>query len=253
MNNYSVNSLFSIEGKTAIITGGSGLLGQEISRFLEENGAIPVNFDINAAHPVDICDPDNVGSEAKEVIDNFGSIDVLIHAAAMNPKIDGDGKNPQFAPYEQFSLDLWDQEIRVNLTGAYICTRQIAPLMMKQKSGIIIFIASDLGIIAPQNHIYPDGEFKDIAYVTSKSGMLGLMRCWASYLSPHNIRVNALVPGGIDNGLPRDFVKKNASLNMMNRMANKHEYNGAIAFLASDASSYMTGSSLIIDGGRTAW
>ena len=114
-------------------------------------------------------------------------------------------------------------------------------------------MATDIAIIAPNNSIYQEGNFKDVAYVTSKTGLLGLMRSWASYLGKYNIRVNALSPGGMYNGQPEDFVEKNSALNMLGRMAEKGEYNGVIQFLLSDASSYMTGASLIVDGGRTAW
>jgi NAD(P)-dependent dehydrogenase (short-subunit alcohol dehydrogenase family) len=110
-----------------------------------------------------------------------------------------------------------------------------------------------LALIAPNNGIYESGKFKDIAYVTSKAGLLGLMRTWAAYLGPHRVRVNAAVPGGMFNNQPESFVEKNSALNMLGRMAKKDEYNGMIQFLLSDASSYMTGASLIMDGGRTAW
>jgi NAD(P)-dependent dehydrogenase (short-subunit alcohol dehydrogenase family) len=114
-------------------------------------------------------------------------------------------------------------------------------------------LATDLAVIAPNNSIYQEGNFKDIAYITSKTGLLGLMRSWASYLGGYNVRVNAAVPGGMYNNQPADFVEKNGALNMLGRMAKKDEYNGVIQFLLSGASSYMTGASLIIDGGRTAW
>ena len=124
---------------------------------------------------------------------------------------------------------------------------------MKQCSGSIIFIASDLGLIAPDNRIYDEGKFKDIAYVSSKAGILGLSRAWSTYLGPYNVRSNALAPGGMHNGHPPEFVEKVSKLNMLGRMAQLGEYNGSIAFLLSDASSYMTGSTLVVDGGRTAW
>ena len=117
----------------------------------------------------------------------------------------------------------------------------------------MVFISSDLSLIAPNNSIYGEGKFKDIAYVSSKAGLMGLMRAWASYLGPYGVRVNALVPGGMRNGQSDDFAKRNSALNMLGRMANPGEYDAAVAFMLSDASSYMTGSSLIIDGGRTSW
>lgn len=127
-----------------------------------------------------------------------------------------------------------------------------APYLMKAKSGSVVFIASDLALIAPTNSIYEAGRFKDIAYVASKAGMLGLMRAWAAYLGPYNVRVNALVPGGMYNAQPEEFARRNGSLNMLGRMSRQGEYNGLVQFLLSDAASYMTGSCLIADGGRTA-
>jgi len=249
-----MSELFSVAEKVVIITGGSGLLGTEFSSCLTDNGAIVCNFDLKGNPAVDISDQAEVIKATEKVIAEFGRIDVLVHAAAFNPPpCPSTTENPSYEPYEQYSLSQWRKELSVNLTSPFICTQEVAKHMMRQKQGSIIFIASDLAVIAPQNDIYPENQFKDIAYVSSKSGLLGLMRSWASYLGPHKIRVNALLPGGVDAGLPKNFVKKNAQLNMMNRMARKDEYNGAILFLASQASSYMTGSTMIIDGGRTAW
>lgn len=125
--------------------------------------------------------------------------------------------------------------------------------MMEQRRGSIVFVGSDLALIGPANFLYPEGRFKDIAYGTSKAGILGLMRFFAAYLGPYSVRANALVPGGMLRGHDPEFAKKNGALNMLGRMSNENEYNGAVQFLLSDASSYMTGASLIIDGGRTAW
>ncbi|MDD5075438.1 MAG: SDR family oxidoreductase, partial [Candidatus Peribacteraceae bacterium] len=155
--------------------------------------------------------------------------------------------------YEKFPLELWEKEMRVNLTAAHLVTQCVAPAMMRARRGSIIFVSSELGLIAPQNHIYEAGKFKDIAYISSKAGIVGLMRGWASYLGSCGIRVNAIAPGGMYHGHTPEFAKKYGSLNMLGRMANEEEYNGAITFLLSDASSFMTGSTLVIDGGRTAW
>ena len=244
-------NLFSVEGKIVVLTGSGGLLGQQFRQAFEENGATVVDFDLKSEIPVDITDENSVENAVQAALAAHGRIDVLIHCAAMDAP--PGGNRVQFAPYEEFSVELWEKEIRVNLTGSFIVTRQVAPHMMRQRSGSVIFISSDLGMIAPNNTIYETGNFKDIAYVSSKSGILGLMRSWASYLSPHGVRVNALVPGGVFNNQNEEFVKKNVKLNMMGRMARKDEYNGAVLFLASEASSYMTGASMVVDGGRTAW
>lgn len=243
--------IFSVEGKVIIITGGSGFLGKQYSKVLSERGATVVNWDLETK--VDVADFSSVKKAAKAVVKKFGRIDVLINNAAFNPQV-GHGKNEDsWAPYELFSSDLWDQELAINLKGQMLAVQAVAPYMMKQKSGSIIFIASDLAIIGPQNRIYDLGRFKDIAYITSKAGILGLMRSWAAYLGSTNVRANALVPGGMYRNQPANFIKRNSELNMLNRMSKAGEYNGPIVFLASDASSYMTGACLVVDGGRTAW
>lgn len=244
---------FSVRGSVIVITGGNGFLGKQWTEHLRGLGAEVVVFDKNDESPVDITDPAVVREAVAGVIEKHGTIDGLIHAAAMDAVPGSPQSATQFSPYEQFPLELWEKEFRVNLTAAQIVTQHVSPYMQKQKRGSIVFIASDLALIAPQNHIYDPGKFKDIAYVSSKAGVLGLMRAWAAYLGPSGVRVNALAPGGMLHGHSTEFAKKAGALNMLGRMANPGEYNGAIAFLLSDASSYMTGTTLVADGGRTAW
>lgn len=248
-----MSDLFSVKDKVVVITGGAGFLGKQYAKALEEAGALVAVWDRQGiARYIDITDFDEVKREVELLLNKFERIDILINNAALNPASSRD-KNKCWTPYENFPLDLWDTELNINLTGAMIATQAVAPQMMKQRSGSIIFVASDLALIAPNNSIYDPGSFKDIAYVTSKAGILGLMRGWASYLGRYNIRVNALVPGGMYRNQPEEFVKKNSQLTMLGRMSREGEYNGPILFLASDASSYMTGACLVIDGGRTAW
>jgi NAD(P)-dependent dehydrogenase (short-subunit alcohol dehydrogenase family) len=247
-----MKNLFDLTGKVIIVTGGSGFLGSQFVAHLRECGATVVIFDTNAPEPVDITNPASVEAATQKVVAVHGRIDGVVHAAGMAAEI---GKADElFAPYEKFSIELWRKEFEINLTAAQIVTQAVVPQMMKQKSGSVVFIASDLSLIAPNNSIYDGGKFKDIAYVSSKAGMLGLMRGWASYLGAHNIRSNALVPGGMYKETYADeFVKKNSAQNMLGRMSLQGEYNAPLQFLLSDASSYMTGQSLIVDGGRTAW
>ena len=248
-----MNDLFSVKDKVIILTGGSGFLGSQFNQHLTSCGAKIVNFDNQADNPVDITNPKDVKKAVDKTIKKYNRIDGVVNVAAINAVPGSETSKDFWKPYEKYPLDLWKKELDVNLTAAHIVTQAVAPVMMNQKSGSIIFLATDLAIIAPNNSIYQGGYFKDIAYVTSKTGLLGLMRSWASYLGKYNIRVNAAVPGGMYNGQPEDFVEKNSALNMLGRMADKGEYNGVIQFLLSDASSYMTGASLIVDGGRTAW
>lgn len=248
-----MKDLFSVKDKVIILTGGSGFLGAQFNRHLTSCGARVVVFDNRTDNPVDITNQKDVKKAVNGTLKKYKRIDGMVNVAAINAVPGSEVSKDFWKPYEEYPLDLWKKELDVNLTAAHIVTQAVAPVMMNQKSGSIIFLATDLAVIAPNNSIYQEGKFKDIAYVTSKTGLLGLMRSWASYLGKYNIRVNAAVPGGMYNGQPDDFVEKNSALNMLGRMACKGEYNGVIQFLLSDASSYMTGASLIVDGGRTAW
>jgi NAD(P)-dependent dehydrogenase (short-subunit alcohol dehydrogenase family) len=248
-----MHDLFSVKDKVIILTGGSGFLGSQFRDHLTSCEAHVEIFDKQTDNPVDITSPSEVRKAVDNVLRKYGHIDGFVNVAAINAVPGSETAKDFWKPYEEYSLELWKKEIEVNLTAAQIVTQAIAPAMIGRKIGSIVFMASDLAVIAPNNGIYDKGKFKDIAYVTSKTAILGLMRSWASYLGAYNIRVNAAVPGGMYNSQPDEFVRKNSTLNMLGRMAKKDEYNGMIQFLLSDASSYMTGASLIIDGGRTAW
>jgi NAD(P)-dependent dehydrogenase (short-subunit alcohol dehydrogenase family) len=248
-----MSDLFSVKNKVIILTGGSGFLGSQFNQHLTSCGAVVVIFDNQADNPVDITNPVDIKKAVDKTFKLYKRIDGMVNVAAINAAPGSKTSRDFWKPYEKYPLELWKKEMDVNLTAAHIITQAVAPVMMNQKSGSIIFLATDLSVIAPNNSIYQEGNFKDIAYVTSKTGLLGLMRSWASYLGKYNVRVNAAVPGGMYNNQPAEFVKKNSALNMLGRMANKGEYDGVIQFLLSDASSYMTGASLIVDGGRTAW
>ena len=241
---------FSLNGKVIVLTGGSGFLGLHYMNALHNAGAIVVDWDLKSG--VDITNDQSVAAALKNVLDTYGRVDGLVNNAALDAKPCSDPVSNWMA-YEEFPMDLWERELAVNLTGAMRVTKAVAPLMMRQHSGSIIFVASDLALIGPNNSIYDTGRFKDIAYITSKAGILGLTRAWASRLGPYNIRVNAFVPGGVFNGHSEEFAKKNGALNMLGRMAEPNEYRGAIIFLLSDASTFMTGSCMVMDGGRTAW
>jgi len=246
-----MENLFDITGRVIVITGGSGFLGTQYTRALEKAGAIVENFDITTG--VDVTDEASLTKAVANVLQKHDKIDGLITNAAANPKTDKGTDGGSWASYSEFSADLFRKEIDLNLTGSFLAAKTVSKPMIDAKKGSIVFIGSDLALIGPMNSLYPDGKFKDIAYGASKAGVLSLMRFFAAYLGKYNVRVNALVPGGMFRGHDAGFAKKNGALNMLGRMSNEGEYNGAIQFLLSDASSYMTGASLIIDGGRTAW
>lgn len=242
--------LFDISGRVIAITGGSGFLGTQYSQSLTAAGAVVENLDI--ATNVDVTSESSVQAAVAKVVEKHNKIDGLITNAAANPKADEAGDAGPWAAYDDFSTELFRKELDINLTGSFLVAKAVAKQMIKQKSGSIVFISSDLGLIGPTNALYSEGRYKDIAYGASKAGILGLMRFFAAYLGQYNVRANALVPGGMFRGHDDDFAKKNGALNMLGRMSREGEYNGPIRFLLSDASSYMTGSTLVVDGGRTA-
>ena len=192
----------------------------------------------------------------KQILEKFGQIDILINNAANNPKVE-DG-NMAWSRLENFPLEVWDADIRVGLTGAFLCSRIFGAEMAKRKSGVIVNVASDLAVIAPDQRLYrvdglPDEQqpVKPVTYSVVKTGLLGLTRYLATYWSGANIRVNAISPGGVFNQQPEVFLSRIKQLIPMGRMAKQDEYQGAILFLCSDASSYMTGTNLVVDGGRS--
>lgn len=269
---------FKLDGKVAIITGGGGLLGTKHAEAIAEAGGIPVLWDINAEAAqdrsreiaesyklkclgmnVDITDPENVKNGLQEVLDIFHRVDILINNAANNPKVTP-GEALAWSRLENFPLNLWQKDIDVGLTGAFLCSQAIGTYMAQNSGGVILNVASDLGVIAPDQRIYrKDGldedeqPVKPVTYSVIKHGIIGLTKYLATYWAVKNVRVNSISPGGVYTNQPEDFVRKLANLIPMGRMASQNEYKAAVLFLISDASSYMTGNNLLVDGGRTCW
>lgn len=276
----SIRELFDLTGRIAVITGGAGLLGVRHAEAIGEMGGTPVLVDIDEERvqarareisatfnckaigiPADITSPEAVSNVLKNVLQAFDRVDILINNAASNPKIEAapDSK-AHWSRLEHFSLANWYQDIAVGLTGAFLCSQIIGSELARRRSGVILNIASDLGIIAPDQRIYRESNLledqqpaKPVTYSVVKHGLIGLTRYLATYWADQGIRVNSLSPGGVYTGQGEAFVERLVNLIPLKRMANKDEYKAAIVFLISDASSYMTGANLIVDGGRTAW
>ncbi len=270
-----VATLFDLRNRVAIITGGAGLLGYHHGAILASAGARVVLLDLPAANPqarasqledeygsetfgltTDITSEASLEHARAQILGKFGRVDILINNAANNPKVE-DG-NTTWSRLENFPLDVWEADIRVGLTGAFLCSRLFGAEMAKRKSGVILNVASDLALIAPDQRLYrveglPDDQqpVKPVTYSVVKAGLLGLTRYLATYWSSSNIRVNALSPGGVFNSQSDIFLSRIRHLIPMERMANRDEYQGAVLFLCSDASSYMTGANLVVDGGRS--
>jgi NAD(P)-dependent dehydrogenase (short-subunit alcohol dehydrogenase family) len=269
----STSDPFDLTGRVVVITGGAGLLGQRHAQAVAGAGGVPLLLDIDAdaaaaaaqqvggqAHALacDVTSRDSVADALVEILDRHDRIDALVNNAARNPKVEsGTG---EWSRLEDFPLDEWNADIAVGLTGAFICSQVFGTEMARRNGGAIVNVASDLAVIAPDQRLYrqeglPDDKqpVKPVTYSIVKTGLLGLTRYLATYWAEAGVRVNAISPGGVYTGQPDEFVARLTQLIPMGRMAEPDEYVGAIVFLCSDASAYMTGQNLIIDGGRTAW
>jgi len=270
--------LFDLTGRVAVITGGAGLLGRQHAAAIAEAGGIPVIADLYAevarrvARDVtekfgadalgadcNTTDERSVDALRDTVLDRFGRIDILINNATNNPKVE-DGDSFKFCRLETMPLEVWNDDIAVGLTGAFLCSRVFGSEMARAGKGVILNIASDLAVIAPDQRLYrepglPQGAqpVKPVTYSVVKTGLIGLTRYLATYWAEDGVRVNAISPGGVYNGQPDAFVARLVDLIPVGRMARIDEYRGVVQYLCSDASAYMTGQNMIVDGGRTAW
>ncbi len=274
----NVKNLFDLNGRVAVITGGTGLLGQQHAEAIARAGGIPVLADIRitgidlqsreskerfgsqaCAIQTDITDPESVKKLLAAVLEKFGRVDILINNAANNPKMENKA-DVEFSRLEFFPIEQWEADLNVGLKGAFLCSQIIGSEMARRKQGVIVNVASDLAVIAPDQRLYrkpglPEDKqpVKPVTYSVVKTGLIGLTRYLATYWADSGIRVNAISPGGVYNNQPEEFVERLARLIPLGRMANTNEYQAAILFLCSDASSYMTGNNLVIDGGRSSW
>ena len=270
---------FDLSNTNALITGGGGLLGPEHGIALAKWGAAVVLVDINKTGlenakniilgkipegviktaVVDITKESALIDLRDQLKEENSAIDILINNAALNPKMDS-FNNEESGTVENYDMELWDRELQVGITGTFLCCKVFGADMASRESGVIINIASDLAIQAPDQRMYSKSghikdvkHFKPIGYPVVKSAMLGLNRYLATYWAHRGVRVNCLIPGAVLNTQPSDLIKNISYRVPLGRLAEKYEYQEAIAFLASDASSYMTGQEIIMDGGRSIW
>lgn len=269
--------MFSLEKKVVVITGAGGLLGHQHSLAAASAGAdlFLLDVDLNALEVVkndiqekfdssveifrtDITSEIEILKARDNCLSKLGGISCLINNAAVNPKMDTSSR--ELSRIENFEISEWDLALDVGLKGAFLCSKVFGIAMLDNSdNGVILNIASDLGVIAPnQNLYYVEGKdesnqpVKPVTYSVVKHGLIGLTRYFATYW-PTKIRCNALCPGGVENGHSDEFKKRISNLIPQQRMASKEDYKGAIIFMLSDASRYMNGSIVNIDGGRSAW
>ena len=275
------NSKFDLTGKTALITGAAGLLGKRHAIALLESGCRVIMTDLskNALNEasnsikkkfnnkdiiplqMDVTDLSSIKSCQNILLNKNIYTDILINNAAIDPKVSNDNNIENSSRFENFPIDEWEKQINVGLTGAFQCSKVFGSKMVERNSGgVILNIASDLSIIAPDQRIYQKKGLKDeqqpvkpVTYSVIKTGLVGLTKYIATYWGDKNIRCNALSPGGVFNNQDKEFVSSLTDLIPLKRMANADEYKSAIQFLCSDASSYMTGFNLVMDGGRHVW
>lgn len=272
-------SRFDLTDSVAVVTGGSGLLGREHCAALMELGAKVFIGDLDSSHSIavakslntdgypgrafalnlDVTSETSINTALTEIIAKADRLDILINNAAIDPKIVSDGIQ-NTSRLENFPLDEWVFQLSVGLTGSFLCSKVFGSLMASTHGGVILNVASDLSILAPDQRIYAKGGLerneqmvKPVTYSVIKSGLVGLTRYLATYWNDVGVRVNSISPGGVYNNQDPDFVKMLVDRIPLGRMAKKDEYRAAVQFLCSDASSYMTGHNLIVDGGRSIW
>ena len=272
---------FSNLNKNALITGASGLLGQKHALALLETGASVILTDINeeslskaegylnsngyegkvSSHVMDVSSEKNINEVSEKLKNSKVRVDILVNNAAIDPKQSSIQNSAEETRFENFSVDRWNMEIAVGLTGTFLCSKVFGSLMAgDNKGGVILNISSDLSVIAPDQRIYRQENLKEelqpvkpITYSVIKTGIIGLTKYLASYWPNKGVRINALSPGGVHTNQDESFVKRLTSLIPMGRMAEPDEYISAVQFMCSNASAYMNGHNLVIDGGRTIW
>lgn len=277
----SPSSRYDLTGRTALVTGAGGLLGRQHVAALSEAGARVIVTDVGLAQAeaaiaalkqsapsaelialaIDVTSQDSVRAANEQLAGRGLTVDILVNNAAIDPKVTSSPGVMHSSRFEAFPVPQWQTEIAVGLTGAMLCAQMFGGEMAKRGRGVILNIASDLGVIAPDQRLYrqphvareEEQPVKPVTYSVIKHGLIGLTKYLATYWADHGVRVNAISPGGVFNNQDPAFVERLTRLIPMGRMADVEEYRAAVQFLCSDASSYMTGQNLVMDGGRSVW
>lgn len=266
-----MNKIYNLSNRVALITGAGGFLGLFHAKALLENGATVIITDRNISKlnknffllkndfknnqiykaKIDVTSEKDLFNFLKIIKKKFKKLDILINNAAIDSKVNTKGNLKKNNKFEYFSIEQWNKELSVGLTGYFLCSKIFGSYMAENKKGVILNISSDLSVIAPDQRLYAGKQKKPVTYSVIKTGIIGLTKYLASYWGHLGVRVNSLSPGGIYNNQDTKFVKRISTLIPLNRMLEKEELKGSIQFLCSDASSYLNGHNLVLDGGRS--
>lgn len=254
---------FKIDKNIVVICGGSGQLGKKISKFLKKNRAIIINFDLNKEKnsifdeffKTDITNESQVKLNIKRVIKKYKRIDTLINLIHYKGNRKLEPKNEFFSAFHNYDFKIWKKTLSVNLDGIFLVTREVLKNMIKRKKGVILNFSSTYGLVSPNFNIYGNSGINNpIGYTTTKGAIINFTKYIATHYAKFNIRANSICPGGIlNNKQTKEFKKNYSKLTPLGRLANEEELNESVLFLISEASSYVTGTNLIVDGGWTAW
>ena len=270
--------IFDLNGSVIVVTGAAGMLGRYHVEAIAAFGGNPVLIDLNeervkniahelnvkygvsaTGYSVDITSENQLLANTEYLLDEYGKIDGLVNNAANNPNA-GDHSMKSFSRLENFPLEVWEADLSIGLTGAFLCTKHYGTAISKNPNGgVIINVSSDLGLIAPDQRLYSSPELaedqqpvKPVTYSIVKTGVVGLTRYISTYW-PERVRCNALCPGGVESGQTDEFIQKVNSRIPMGRLAQANEYQGVLIFLLSDASKYLNGAIIPMEGGRCVW